>query len=305
MPAGRTGGGKGQKRGREAAGLEEDFLEMCEEEAEKRAAGERRWVAHEVVEEGLARKGHAKEAIAQVLNKLLKARKVQVFNNKDGLCYMVTPKEHAEQFQDLGSEELLVYQNIKAAGNLGIWTRDLKQQSNLQQPQINKILKTLEGREIIKSVKSVQNKNRKVYMLFELEPSKEITGGAWYTDQEFDGELIAKLQAECFKFVQEEEERNGGETVSVGAVAEHIKNEGLSHVELSEKEVSSVLKTLVYSGKLACEAGEEGQPEEDEYKVNTVQVPEDTVLKYVPCVDDTCGKCFLCLWAKQGGVPIN
>lgn len=177
MPAGRTGGGKGQKRGREAAGLEEDFLEMCEEEAEKRAAGERRWVAHEVVEEGLARKGHAKEAIAQVLNKLLKARKVQIFNHKGDLYYMVTPKEHAEQFQDLGSEELLVYQNIKEAGNLGIWTRDLKQQSNLQQPQINKILKTLESRQIIKSVKSVQNKNRKVYMLFELEPSKEITGG--------------------------------------------------------------------------------------------------------------------------------
>lgn len=37
----------------------------------------------------------------------------------------------------------------------GIWTRDLKLRSNLQQPQITKIIKTLEGRRLIKAVKSV------------------------------------------------------------------------------------------------------------------------------------------------------
>ena len=46
-------------------------------------------------------------------------------------------------------------------------------------PQINKCLKSLEQRKLIKAVKSVASSNRKVYMLFELEPSREITGGAW------------------------------------------------------------------------------------------------------------------------------
>ena len=46
-------------------------------------------------------------------------------------------------------------------------------------PQINKCLKALEHRKLVKAVKSVANGNRKVYMLFELEPSREITGGAW------------------------------------------------------------------------------------------------------------------------------
>ena len=46
--------------------------------------------------------------------------------------------------------------------------------------QINKCLKSLEQRKLIKAVKSVASSNRKVYMLFELEPSREITGGAWY-----------------------------------------------------------------------------------------------------------------------------
>jgi DNA-directed RNA polymerase III subunit RPC6 len=79
----------------------------------------------------------------------------------------------------LSAEELLVYQVIKQAGNTGVWTRDLKVRTNLAQPQVTKMLKALEGKSLIKSVKNVNNPSRKLYMLFELEPSREITGGAW------------------------------------------------------------------------------------------------------------------------------
>ena len=51
--------------------------------------------------------------------------------------------------------------------------------TNLAQPQIAKIIKVLESRNLIKSCKNVNNISRKVYMLYELEPSREITGGAW------------------------------------------------------------------------------------------------------------------------------
>eukprot|EP00976_Prorocentrum_cordatum_P114481 1195854-Prorocentrum_minimum.AAC.7 len=66
---------------------------------------------------------------------------------------------------------------------------------------MSKVLKTLEMRKLIKAVKSVASKNRKVYMLYELEPSKELTGGAWYTEQEFDAEFIQVLRDHCLKFV--------------------------------------------------------------------------------------------------------
>lgn len=65
--------------------------------------------------------------------------------------------------------------------------------SNIAPPKIDQILKTLDSRKIIKAVKSVVNKNKKVYMLYELEPSKELTGGAWYTDQQFDAEFTEIL----------------------------------------------------------------------------------------------------------------
>ena len=64
------------------------------------------------------------------------------------------------------------------------------------------ILKTLENRKLIKSIKWVTNKNRKVYMVAEQEPSREITGGAWYTENEMDHEFIQQTMKICLHFVQ-------------------------------------------------------------------------------------------------------
>lgn len=61
----------------------------------------------------------------------------------------------------------------------GIWTKDLKNKTNLQQPQVTKILKNLDARGLVKSVKAVAHPTRKLYMLAELEPARELTGGSW------------------------------------------------------------------------------------------------------------------------------
>ena len=53
------------------------------------------------------------------------------------------------------NQERLVYQIIEEAGNKGIWIRDIRLRSNLLLTQLNKILKTLESRNLIKAVKSV------------------------------------------------------------------------------------------------------------------------------------------------------
>lgn len=38
-------------------------------------------------------------------------------------------------------------------------------------------------------------------MLYELTPSSEVTGGAWYTDQELDVDFIDTLAAACYKYI--------------------------------------------------------------------------------------------------------
>jgi DNA-directed RNA polymerase III subunit RPC6 len=65
-------------------------------------------------------------------------------------------------------DALLLLQQIKLSGNSGIWVRDIKLQTNIQQVTINKALKGLESRSLIKSVKAVHSKSKKLYMLFEL-----------------------------------------------------------------------------------------------------------------------------------------
>jgi DNA-directed RNA polymerase III subunit RPC6 len=71
----------------------------------------------------------------------------------------------------------------------------LKVRTNLAQPQVTKMLKALEGKSLIKSVKNVNNPSRKLYMLFELEPSREITGGAWCVRMKADQQPAASADA--------------------------------------------------------------------------------------------------------------
>ena len=52
-------------------------------------------------------------------------------------------------------DEKLVYKLIEEAGNKGIWARDIRFKSNISLTQLNKILKALEGKKLVKAVTSV------------------------------------------------------------------------------------------------------------------------------------------------------
>lgn len=101
----------------------------------------------------------------------------------------------------LNDDARLVYNTIRSAGNTGIWTKDLKKATNLHTIVLNRTLKQLEQKQEVKSVKHVKYPTRKIYMLFNLTPSSEVTGGAWYTDQELDTEFIDSLKAACLKYI--------------------------------------------------------------------------------------------------------
>ena len=60
--------------------------------------------------------------------------------------------------------------------NRGVWTRDIKLSTNIPQHTLTKTLKILEQRNLIKSVRSVVSKSKKLYMLYDVVPAKEITG---------------------------------------------------------------------------------------------------------------------------------
>lgn len=70
------------------------------------------------------------------------------------------------------------------------------------------MLKTLETRKLVRPVKSHAAKNKKMYILYDLDASKEITGGAFYSGQDFDHELIQQLQQHALSFIAKEEGAN-------------------------------------------------------------------------------------------------
>lgn len=52
------------------------------------------------------------------------------------------------------------------------------------------------------SISLQQASKKKVYMLYNLQPDRSVTGGAWYSDQDFESEFVEVLNQQCFKFLQ-------------------------------------------------------------------------------------------------------
>ncbi len=87
-----------------------------------------------------------------------------------------------------------MYSYIEGAAREGIWSKILRNKSKLHMTTVNHAVKSLENKNLIKAVKLVKHPNRKTYMLANLQPSEDVTGGAFYTDGELDEEFIAQIK---------------------------------------------------------------------------------------------------------------
>uniref|UniRef100_A0A3B4Z1P4 DNA-directed RNA polymerase III subunit RPC6 n=1 Tax=Stegastes partitus TaxID=144197 RepID=A0A3B4Z1P4_9TELE len=172
---------------------------------------------------------------AMAINKLLSLGQLDLLRNSSGLLYRLKDSQSA--------------------------SRDIRFKSNLPLTEINKILKNLESKKLIKAVKSVAASKKKVYMLYNLQPDRSVTGGAWYSDQDFESEFVEVLNQQCFKFLQSKAEaardskqspmvqRNSSFATS-HEVWKYICELGISKVDLSMDDIETILNTLIYDGKV-------------------------------------------------------
>jgi len=190
--------------------------------------------------------GVSVDQISGIMNKLSTEGRISLFKDHLGLVYKEVSPEELNKFKGLGKEDMLIYQLIEQAGNKGIWTKEIKNKTNLQQPQITKSFKALEGRKLVKCIPSVQTKNRKVYMLFDLEPHPDVTGDVWYNQsgQEIDAEFINILNQQCYKYIVTKGYASSEEVCSF------IRKSGLSKVDLKVQNIQSIIETLIYDGKV-------------------------------------------------------
>ncbi|GAB4817070.1 hypothetical protein N2152v2_004116 [Parachlorella kessleri] len=230
------------------------------------------------------------EQRAVAINSLLQAERIQLLLNPTNNQPVYKPATSAVdnvKFKGLTAEDVLVYQTIKNAGNTGIWTRDMRHRTNLTQPRINKTLKTLEERALVKSVKSVQNASRKVYMLMELEPAKEITGGPWYGADSFDNEFVEVLQKATFSFI-----RSQGQA-TLQEIADFIKDKGISKQALQADDMLHIVQTLEFDGLI-----DQVTDEEDitRYRQALLKTPDSNAFTALPC-----GVCPVISECEEGG----
>lgn len=149
-------------------------------------------VAHVSVEQRVA-----------AINKLLQQGQLEILTRNNNLIYRYKdPQKKSNIPKGADNEEKIVYSIIEEADNKGIWIRDIRLKSNLIMTQLNKILKNLESRKLIKAVKSVNASKKKVYMLYNMEPDRTVTGGAWYQDQDFESEFVDVLNQQSLRFLQ-------------------------------------------------------------------------------------------------------
>ena len=87
----------------------------------------------------------------------------------------------------------MVFAIIDSAGTQGLWTKTIKNRLTAHAKVLERIYKTLEGRGLIKPMKSVQYPQRKMYIISSLQPSEDATGGAWYTDGQLDADLMENI----------------------------------------------------------------------------------------------------------------
>jgi hypothetical protein len=100
-------------------------------------------------------------------------------------------KEVSTKLKDLTTEEQAIYQHIEESGNQGTLPSALKYLVAGQQiTKVNAVLKKLSAKGLIKTLTSVLKGGKKVWMLLEIEPNADVTGGMTGSDY-FDIESIA------------------------------------------------------------------------------------------------------------------
>jgi DNA-directed RNA polymerase III subunit RPC6 len=234
--------------------------------------------------------------IAGGMTQLLQEGRVKVYQLQGGaggspLVYKVVSMEEAAKFATLSESQMILYRLVEGANREGIWKRQLKNDSKLSAPEFTKALKDLEKKQYIKSFKSIQSKNKVLYILFELLPAAEHVGDIWFTeDLELDKSFVDVMMEAAYKYI------NQRGLVSYADLKRFLNSIQLSTVTLEDSHVERLVYLLELDGKVETvqrTAITSGRAAKQEVLIKIVRVGlPKTMLMEVPC--GTCPVFDLC-----------
>lgn len=194
--------------------------------------------------------------------------------------------DSSSPFDTLTEQERTLYSVIRSKTDMGIWTKDLKQETRLPDNVVTKSLKSLQAKGLIKEVTTIQNKAKKHFMAVEFEPSKEITGGVWYVDGSLDTEFINMLKGQCARLIYKQR------VATLEGISETIRRSGICSVELNSQQIEEIVRALVLDDEIV-ELKSNGMGEFDSIPVGKVcykctkeggkEEPRRGALASIPC----------------------
>lgn len=146
--------------------------------------------------------------------------------------------------ESLSDVDHQVYNLIKSKEGTGILVGDLRRELKLQDAAVKKSLKALESQKLIKGIVDVHHKLNKYYMAVEFEPSKDITGGSWYSEGKLDLELIRVLKDLCLKHIDKLK------VVTIEGVSDFVRRSGIAKTEIPIAQVTEVIAALILDNEI-------------------------------------------------------
>ena len=182
--------------------------------------------------------------LVSVINSLLGSRRLVMEKTEHGNTYTTQSEEMAAKYDGLDQDHMLVLQEIRGSGNKGLWLRSIKKQTRISGARLNKALKLLLSKKLIKIIKSVLYTNKKIYMDYDTTPSEDHTGGPWYTEGAYDNSMIKALR----KLIVSLCNKKGPQTIEeLAAPIDKVIEGGMN---FRESDLLVLVNSLILDGKL-------------------------------------------------------
>ncbi|VWU48899.1 DNA-directed RNA polymerase III subunit RPC6, putative [Hepatocystis sp. ex Piliocolobus tephrosceles] len=182
--------------------------------------------------------------VVYCLNILENARACSIKNENNTITTKMRCEEMTKKLKGLSDIDFLIFTKVENSQNNGIWTADLRKQTKLLIHQVQKGVKLLCEHKLIKQVNNIHVKNRKMYILYDLEASDKVIGGSFYTDGEFNQKVVDYIRENISFYLCNNNNAN------VTSVINYIKNLNNTIGYFSDSEIYRVIKTLCFENKI-------------------------------------------------------
>lgn len=193
------------------------------------------------------------EKLQLAINDLISRQEITILEKtvaegKTELIFRVVQQEEREKLKDLSAHDIAIYKLVKDSLDKGISKREVITKSELPTAVVTKSLGFLEKKKIIKHFTSFSKKSLKLFILYDVQPSREKTGGSLFSDGRLDVELVNVLRERIFEFVVREFKQK--HLVDVDVTRSYINSTGIFTEELDNECILSIINLLVYDGAL-------------------------------------------------------